>query len=71
MIHLKIYEGLTFAEIAEPTGASPNTAASRYRYAINTRREQLQPGEVRAWTREARHHRGAGARAGRRSVGGA
>lgn len=31
---LKIWENFTFAEIAEMTGESPNTAASRYRYAL-------------------------------------
>jgi RNA polymerase sigma-70 factor (ECF subfamily) len=34
VIILKIWEGLTFAEIAEVLGESPNTAASRYRYAV-------------------------------------
>ena len=31
---LKIDGGLTFAEIGAVTGISPNTAASRYRYAL-------------------------------------
>lgn len=34
VVLLKIWEGLTFAEIAEVLGESPNTAASRYRYAL-------------------------------------
>ena len=33
VVHLKVYEGMTFEEIAEFTGASANTAASRWRYA--------------------------------------
>ena len=33
-IVLKIYEGFTFGEIAEITGISANTAASRYRYGL-------------------------------------
>lgn len=35
VVVLKIYEGFTFAEIGELTGVSPNTAASRYRYALS------------------------------------
>ena len=34
VIHLKIYEDMTFAQIGELLNISPNTAASRYRYAI-------------------------------------
>jgi len=34
VVVLKIWENFTFAEIAEMTGESPNTAASRYRYAL-------------------------------------
>jgi RNA polymerase sigma-70 factor (ECF subfamily) len=34
VVHLKIFEGRTFQEIADLTGESINTAASRYRYAI-------------------------------------
>jgi len=34
VVVLKIYEGFTFAEIADLTNVSPNTAASRYRYAL-------------------------------------
>ena len=33
VIVLKFYHGFTFREIGELTGCSPNTAASRYRYA--------------------------------------
>jgi RNA polymerase sigma-70 factor (ECF subfamily) len=35
VVLLKIYEGFTFAEIGRLTGVSPNTAASRYRYALS------------------------------------
>lgn len=41
--HLKLWEGLTFEVIAETLGISPNTAASRYRYAIDKLRERLRP----------------------------
>jgi RNA polymerase sigma-70 factor (ECF subfamily) len=34
VVHLKVYEGMTFQEIATETGESINTIASRYRYAI-------------------------------------
>ena len=34
VVHLKVFEGLTFAQIGDVTGVSSNTAASRYRYAI-------------------------------------
>jgi RNA polymerase sigma-70 factor (ECF subfamily) len=41
VIHLKVYEGLTFSEIAEAIGESINTVASRYRYAIDKMRVHL------------------------------
>jgi RNA polymerase sigma-70 factor (ECF subfamily) len=41
VIYLKVYEGLTFAEIGECCGISLNTAASRYRYAIDALRTRL------------------------------
>jgi RNA polymerase sigma-70 factor (ECF subfamily) len=41
VIALKVDGGFTFAEIAEVTGVSPNTAASRYRYALERLREHL------------------------------
>lgn len=44
VIHLKVYEGLTFDEIGDITGVSPNTAASRYRYAIRRLRARLGSG---------------------------
>jgi RNA polymerase sigma-70 factor (ECF subfamily) len=34
VIHLKVFEGHSFHEIAELTGESINTGASRYRYAM-------------------------------------
>jgi RNA polymerase sigma-70 factor (ECF subfamily) len=33
VIYLKVFEGLTFQEIADRCGVSINTASSRYRYA--------------------------------------
>ena len=41
--HLKLWEGLTFETIAETLDIPPNTAASRYRYAIDKLRERLRP----------------------------
>ena len=38
ILSLKVWSGLTFAEVAQVLDISPNTAASRYRYAL----EQLQ-----------------------------
>jgi RNA polymerase sigma-70 factor (ECF subfamily) len=38
---MKIWGGLTFPQIATALKISPNTAASRYRYALATLREQL------------------------------
>jgi RNA polymerase sigma-70 factor (ECF subfamily) len=51
--HLKLWEQLTFEEIAELLEISPNTAASRYRYAIDKLRAQLRPlyNEIKSpWT---------------------
>jgi RNA polymerase sigma-70 factor (ECF subfamily) len=46
VVALKIDAGLTFAEIAAVTGTSLNTAASRYRYALDKLRVVLaEPGE--------------------------
>jgi RNA polymerase sigma-70 factor (ECF subfamily) len=42
VVHLKIFEGMTFQEIADATGESINTVASRYRYAIEKMRGLLQ-----------------------------
>ena len=41
--YLKLWEGLTFEEIASTLEISPNTAASRYRYALDKLRERLRP----------------------------
>lgn len=43
VVVLKIWEGMTFLEIAEVLGESPNTAASRYRYALEKLTHALQP----------------------------
>lgn len=41
VVHLKIFEGLTLQEIAELSGESINTIASRYRYALEKMRALL------------------------------
>jgi RNA polymerase sigma-70 factor (ECF subfamily) len=43
VVHLKLWEGLTFEEIAEALEISANTAASRYRYGLDKLRERLRP----------------------------
>src|ERR1039457_5605165 len=43
VVHLKLWEGLTFEQIAELIGIPLNTAASRYRYGIDKLRERLRP----------------------------
>ena len=43
VVHLKIWENLTFERIAETLDISPNTAASRYRYGIDKLRARLRP----------------------------
>ena len=43
VIHLKLWEALTFEQIAETLGIPPNTAASRYRYGIDKLRTLLRP----------------------------
>jgi RNA polymerase sigma-70 factor (ECF subfamily) len=43
VVLLKIWEGLTFVEIAEALDISADTAASRYRYALNKLRAALRP----------------------------
>ena len=42
-IVLHIWSGLTFQEVAEVLGVSPNTAASRYRYGVAKLQEILKP----------------------------
>ena len=44
VIVLKIDGGLTFAEIAAVTSISPNTAASRYRIALEKLRDRMEAG---------------------------
>ena len=47
VLHLKVYEGKTFQEIAESLDISVNTAASRYRYAIDKLRKATGKTEAR------------------------
>ena len=44
VVHMKVYEGHTFQQIADVTGVSPNTVASRYRYALQRLRTALREG---------------------------
>jgi RNA polymerase sigma-70 factor (ECF subfamily) len=41
VVVLKIWEEMTFAEVGEILGQSPNTAASRYRYALQKLAQHL------------------------------
>ena len=41
VIVLKVWGGLTFAQIARTTGCPANTAASRYRYGLDALRQRL------------------------------
>jgi RNA polymerase sigma-70 factor (ECF subfamily) len=43
VLALKIWQELTFEQIGETLGISPNTAASRYRYALGALRKELKP----------------------------
>jgi len=43
VVHLKLWEGLTFERIAEAMDIPLNTAASRYRYGLDKLREHLRP----------------------------
>ena len=43
VVHLKLWEGLTFEQIADLLGIPLNTAASRYRYGLDKLRERLRP----------------------------
>lgn len=43
VVHLKLWEGLTFERIAETLEIPLNTAASRYRYGLDKLRERLRP----------------------------
>jgi RNA polymerase sigma-70 factor (ECF subfamily) len=42
-VHLKLWERLTFEQIAEALDIPLNTAASRYRYGLDKLRERLRP----------------------------
>ena len=43
VVHLKLWERWTFADIAQALGIPLNTAASRYRYGLDKLREHLRP----------------------------
>lgn len=43
VVHLKLWEGLTFEAVATMLDIPLNTAASRYRYALDKLRERLRP----------------------------
>ena len=43
VVHLKLWGGLTFEEIAVALAIPPNTAASRYRYGLDKLRGTLRP----------------------------
>jgi RNA polymerase sigma-70 factor, ECF subfamily len=43
VVHLKLWEDMTFEAIGETLEIPPNTAASRYRYGIDKLRERLRP----------------------------
>ena len=43
IVHLKLWEDMTFAQIADTLGIPQNTAASRYRYALDKLRTLLRP----------------------------
>jgi len=43
VVHLKLWEGLTFEQIAEALEIPANTAASRFRYGLDKLRERLRP----------------------------
>jgi RNA polymerase sigma-70 factor (ECF subfamily) len=43
VMHLKLWERLTFDQIADLLHISPNTVASRYRYGLDKLRERLRP----------------------------
>jgi RNA polymerase sigma-70 factor, ECF subfamily len=43
VVHLKLWQNLTFEQIAETLDIPLNTAASRYRYGLDKLRERLRP----------------------------
>jgi len=46
VVHLRIWEEMTFEELGRALGIPANTAASRYRYALEKLRAQLAPPPV-------------------------
>ena len=49
VVVLRIWEGITFAEIGEVLEISQNTAASRYQYAMQKLSRQLEPIRLEAY----------------------
>lgn len=45
VVHLHVFEGRTFKDLAEIIGESPNTLASRYRYALANLKAALSQGK--------------------------
>jgi RNA polymerase sigma-70 factor, ECF subfamily len=45
VVVMRIWSGMTLEEVADATNVPPNTAASRYRYALAKLREKLKPYE--------------------------
>ena len=43
VVMMRVWSGMTLEEIADASGVSLNTVASRYRYALGKLRERLQP----------------------------
>jgi RNA polymerase sigma-70 factor (ECF subfamily) len=43
VVVMKVWSGMTLQEVATATGVALNTAASRYRYALQKLRERLKP----------------------------
>jgi RNA polymerase sigma-70 factor, ECF subfamily len=41
VVHLHVYEGMTFQEVANATAESINTVAARYRYALDKMRKMI------------------------------
>ena len=41
VVHLHVYEGMTFQEVADSTGESINTITARYRYALDKMRKRI------------------------------
>ena len=55
VIHMKVYEGNTFQQVADLLGVSINTVASRYRYAMDKLHHLLNcPGNPEGYSHERR-----------------